>query len=384
MAAESVTIACIGTLRVLVVLTQPPLPEGGAPGKVAIGLLKGLDAHGVDVRAIAAHQHFALEGEAPAGLPVELIPVAPLAGWRGRLGRIRRPRGELAGAFAAHVAEAAESVDVVHLDQVETVWCAELLTKPCVLHLHYLARLDRPLGAPWKRQFREVLDAVRTERRALRSIHHLVASSPLVAGELRRRTPSADVTLAPLSLDPGLYRAAPLDGPPTAGLIGTAHWPPTEAAIHMLLGEVWPRVRRQVPGARLVLAGRGTERLGLSPEPALELPGEVDSARELFQRLSLLLFPLPRGSGMKVKVLEALASGVPVVTTQAGAEGIAPSNGVVVETAPERLAAAAAELLTDERARQERGAAARADFERLYAPGPATEPLVELYRGILR
>jgi glycosyltransferase involved in cell wall biosynthesis len=130
----------------------------------------------------------------------------------------------------------------------------------------------------------------------------------------------------------------------------------------------------QVPGAELVVAGRGTERFGGL--------GEVESAREVFQRFSLLLFPLPRGSGMKVKVLEAIASGVPVVTTPAGAEGIEPSDGVVVETEPRALAAAAAELLSDEQARRERGAAARKTFEERYSPGPATVPLVELYRRL--
>jgi glycosyltransferase involved in cell wall biosynthesis len=78
-------------------------------------------------------------------------------------------------------------------------------------------------------------------------------------------------------------------------------------------------------------------------------------------------------------VLESLASGVPVVTTPAGAEGIGPSAGVSVHTEPEALAAAASELLSDEDVRQERGAAARAEFERRFTPSPATEPLVELY-----
>jgi hypothetical protein len=56
---------------------------------------------------------------------------------------------------------------------------------------------------------------------------------------------------------------------------------------------------------------------------------------------------------------------------------------VIVETGPERLAAAASELLTDEQARRERGAAGRADFERYYSPGPATAPLAELYERML-
>jgi glycosyltransferase involved in cell wall biosynthesis len=372
-------------VRALVVLTQPPLPEGGAPGKVAIGLLRGLQAHGVEVRAIAARQHFAVAGEIPPDLPVEVVPVAPLSPWRARLRRVRRPRGELdAGAFAARVREAAQEVDVVHLDQTETVWCGAGLTTPSLLHFHYLARLDRGFGAPWRRQFREVLDSTRAERAAMRRHGHLLASSPLVAEALRLGAPRAEVVLAPLSLDQDLYRPAPLDGPPTAGIVGTARWAPTAEAMRMLVSEVWPRVRRRVPGAELLLAGRGTKQLELPSSSGVEIVGEVASARELIQRLSVLVFPLRRGSGMKVKVLEALASGVPVVTTPAGAEGIAPSAGVIVHTDVDRLAGAAAELLQDPAARRQRGEAARSDFKRRYSPRPATEPLVDLYRRMAR
>lgn len=355
-------------MKALVVLTQPPLPEGGAPGRTAIGLLRGLMGHGVEVRAIAARRGFSVPGEVPADLPVEVVDVGPPGALRARLQRVTRPLGELTGAFAERVRAAAAHADLVHLEETETVWCDEGIDKPSLVHLHYLARLDRGFGAPWSKQFREVLDAARAERAAVRRHRWVVASSPLVAAQLRR-----DVVVAPLSLDPLLYRPAPLDGPPTAGLIGTAAWPPTATALRVLLEDVWPRV--QVPGADLVVAGRGTERFGGI--------GEFDSARELFQRFSLLLFPLPRGSGMKVKTLEAMASGVPVVTTPAGAEGIEPSDGVIVETEPDRLAAAARELLTDGAARRELGAAARADFERSYAPGPATAPLVDLYERML-
>jgi glycosyltransferase involved in cell wall biosynthesis len=355
-------------MRALVVLTQPPLPEGGAPGRAAIGLLRGLAEHGIEVRAIAARRAFSVPGEVPADLPVEVADVEPPGPFRARLQRVTRPFGELTGAFSERVRAAAADADLVHLEETETGWCDEGIAKPSLVNLHYLARLDRGFGAPWRKQFREVLDVTRAERAAVRRHRYVVASSPLVAAELGR-----DVVVAPLSLDPALYRPASLDGPPTAGLIGTAAWPPTAAALRFLQEQVWPRV--QAPGADLIVAGRGTERFGGL--------GEVDSARELFQRFSLLLFPLPRGSGMKVKTLEAMASGVPVVTTPAGAEGIEPSDGVIVETEPDRLAAAATELLTDEAARRERGAAARADFERNYSPGPATAPLVELYDRML-
>lgn len=368
-------------MRALVVLSQPPLPEGGAPGKTAVGLLRGLREHGIELSAIAARRGFSIAGEVPADLPVELVDVQPPGPWAARLERVRRPRGELgAASLVERVREAAVGADVLHLEETETLWAGGGVSLPSLVHVHYLARRDRDLGAPWSRQFREVLDGERAERAAARRHRYLVASSPLVADALRAAAPRAEVVYAPLSLDPALYEPAPLDGPPLAGLIGTAQWTPTADAMRTLVRDVWPRVAAVVPEARLVVAGRGTAGLGLPETPGVELAGEVDSARELFRRLSLLLFPLARGSGMKVKTLEAMASGVPVVTTAAGAEGIEPSDGVVVHERPEELAAAAAELLADPQARRERGAAARADFERLYAPRPATEPLVELYR----
>ena len=73
----------------------------------------------------------------------------------------------------------------MHLEQPETVWSAQGLGVPAVLHLHYLAHRDRPLGAPWQGQFRDVLDATLVERRAMRRLPYLLASSPLVAEALR-------------------------------------------------------------------------------------------------------------------------------------------------------------------------------------------------------
>jgi glycosyltransferase involved in cell wall biosynthesis len=108
--------------------------------------------------------------------------------------------------------------------------------------------------------------------------------------------------------------------------------------------------------------------------------GEVASAGEFLRSLSLLLFPLRRGSGMKVKVLEAIATGVPVVTTPAGAEGIRPNDGVVVAEDDVSLGLVAADILRDEDERRRRGEAARTTFLSHYTPKVATEPLAELYR----
>ena len=369
-------------MKILVVLKDPPLHEGSAPGKTAVGLLRGLSAHGLHVQALAARQHFAPPGDPPGDLPVELVEVEPEApSLRLQLERLRRPRGEIGrGAFSDRVRAAAQDADVVHLEEIETMWAGRGLTTPSVLHVHYLVRRDRPPAPPWRREGRELVEFALSERAALRRHRHLVASSSLVAAELRRRSPRAEVTLAPLSLDPVHYQPAPLDGP-VAGLIGTAAWPPTAVAARRLVEDVWPLVRRAAPEARLRVAGRGMDGL-LAATDGIDVLGTVASAAEFFQGISLLLFPLARGSGMKVKTLEALASGVPTVTTVLGAEGLEANDGVVVAEDDETIATAAARILTDDHERRERGRAARATFERRYAPHPATEPLVELFQRL--
>jgi glycosyltransferase involved in cell wall biosynthesis len=130
-----------------------------------------------------------------------------------------------------------------------------------------------------------------------------------------------------------------------------------------------------------VIAGRGTDRLGISDGDGITVLGEIPSAAAFFNDASVLVFPLDRGSGMKVKVLEALASGVATVTTPAGAEGAEPGDGIVVcdRDDDDSVARATAAILRDDLERRQRGDAARALFERSYVPEVVAEPLVDLY-----
>ena len=368
-------------LRSLVVVHEPPLNEGRASGRCVIAMLRGLKGHGVEVSTLAARQSFAIAGEPPADIDVELVDVPDEpAGWMTRARRLRRPTGELArSAFADRVREAARSADVLHLEEVETAWLNDGIGVPSLLRLQYFIRWDRDLGAPWKRRFRHMLEFELAERVAIRRHDCFIPASPRVAGEIRRRRPDAKVELVPLCLDPADYPPAALDGPPTAGIIGTAGWPITAAAMRRLVFDLWPEVRKLAPAARLVVAGRDTKTLGLAGA-GVEVIGEVPSAVDFLRGLSVLLYPLARGSGIKVKTLESLACGVPVVTTPFGAEGVDGGDGIVVATETRELASAAASILNDGNERRERGVAGRAAFETRYSPLPATAPLVELYR----
>jgi glycosyltransferase involved in cell wall biosynthesis len=367
---------------VLVVLAQPPVLEGGAAGRTAVALLRGLQRSGLPVRAVAAHRAWDPPGQVPDDLDVEVVPADLHSGFAARQAhRLSRPGGDLSrGPFGARVRALARDADVLHLEEVGTAWCSAGTRRPAVTHLHYAVRRDRDLGRPWSPGFREVAEAVAAERAALRRSDVVVASSPVVAADLRRRAPRADVVVAPLALDPEHYPTAALDGPPTAGLLGTGSWPPTRDALRRLLDDVWPRVRARVPDARLLVAGRGmAAAVGPAPGEGVVVVGEVASAAQFLAGLSLLLYPLERGSGMKVKVLEALACGVPVVTTASGAEGVPAGGGVHVVAGPQQQADAAVALLRDPDRRREAGRAARRLFLERFTPGAAVLPLLPVY-----
>lgn len=370
-------------MRTLTVLPAPPDAQGGAADRCAIGLLLGLREHGLEVAAIAPD----VDGCWPADadrLGVQRVPVRPRSGLAARAAHLHRPLGDLSRtALLDAVTDAARDRDLVHLDRSIACWLDAGTTTPSVMSLHHRSRLDRSQTWPWRTEGRELALFRLLERRAIRRYRWFVASSDVVAASILAERPRADVTVVPLALDAGTYAATPLDGPPVAGIIGTAMWPPTLDALSRLTGRIWPAVRARVPSATLAIAGRGmSEAVDADPGTGISVLGEVDATQDFLAGLSVLVYPVTRGSGMKVKVLEAIASGVPVVTTTAGSEGFARSDGIVVHDDDADLVRSIHALLADPDERRERGRAARQLFLDRYAPGPATEPLVELYRRV--
>lgn len=363
------------------VLPEPPYLEGGAAGRCSAGVLKGLHDHEqVELSVIAAGRPNAANGSPSPAVPVEILPVSRQSRTEAWLDLLGRPLGHLSrGEFGGRVRQLAADADVLHLDQTQTAWCDLGTDLPSVVHLHYLALLDQP-GVPRRPRALALRFGVAAAQRYAWERHNfLLANSPTVASELRRRAPRADVTVVPLVLDPEHYPPVVDDGEPVAGFIGSARWPTTAAAARRLVERVWPLVRREVPEARLLVAGRGMDRLGLRGDESVVIRGEVPSGAAFMREISLLLFPPVGGSGMKVKVLEALASGVPVVTDEIGAEGVADNDGVIRADDDEAFAHAAISTLIDPVERRQRGAAALQEFRDRHTPAVAAERLYELY-----
>ncbi len=375
------------------VLPYPPTLEGGAASRCAIGLMRGLNAYGEDVQCTALAAGYGVEQRLPDGLPVEVVDIeraTPTLRARvsTRSHALVHPLGALTKEpFAAALRARAPHADIVHFVEAEASQAMRLIDRPTVVQLNCLTLRDRAIRRPWRREDRASLELLRAEHRARRRARWLLASSPEIAAALARGHPRAHVRFAPYTLDPSHYVPPATLERPVAGLIGTASWPPTARAVRRLLTRVWPCVHERLPAAQLLLAGRGMEPASFGEDLAhvagVRWCGPVPSAVEFLSGLGLLLYPLGAGSGIKVKVLEALALGLPVVTTPDGAEGLIAHDGLAVERDDDRLAAAALEVLGSADARRTMGARARESFMRNHSPAAAAAPVVELYRRIL-
>ena len=140
--------------------------------------------------------------------------------------------------------------------------------------------------------------------------------------------------------------------PKTILSIATMFWPPNVDGVLWFAREVYPLVRQAVPDVRFAIVGarppHSVTRLA-EDDPSIEVTGYVDDPRPYLERSAALIVPVRAGGGMRVKILEALARGVPVVSTTIGYEGIdlTPGNELLVGDTPAAFAAALIALLND-------------------------------------
>jgi len=174
---------------------------------------------------------------------------------------------------------------------------------------------------------------------------------------------------------------------PVALFLGDYRHHPNPEAARVVAFEVWPRVREQIPNAELWLAGRGgTEHLaGLDRSEGVKILGFVDDLEALLTQTRCLLAPVFSGGGSRIKVLTALAHGLPVVTNALGARGVSatpPALHQVDDAAA--LVAPTVALLADARAAAAAGAAARRWAEDNLSPDGVAHAQVKAVEALLR
>jgi glycosyltransferase involved in cell wall biosynthesis len=125
--------------------------------------------------------------------------------------------------------------------------------------------------------------------------------------------------------------------------LGSLDWRPNLDAVRVLLDEILPRVRTAEPRATLALVGRKPPawlRDLAANKPGVELHADVADVRPFLAGAGMLAVPLRIGGGSRLKILEALAAGLPVITTSVGAEGLQLQSGAHITLADDAEAMA--------------------------------------------
>lgn len=236
-----------------------------------------------------------------------------------------------------------ERYDLVHLDSIQMMGYVDALQAalgsalPIVYNWHNIeSELMRRYSAVIKALPRRLYSAwtvrqlERLEQSILRTGFGHVVCSDREQRELHRIAPAARIAVIPNGVDTTYFAEA---GPPGrrhrivfVGLMG--YYPNIEAAVSFT-HNIWPRLRKHLPGYTLTF-------VGANPVPAVtalrnvagvEVTGTVPDVRPYYREALAAIIPLRTGGGTRLKILEAMAAGVPVVSTVLGAEGLSVEPG---------------------------------------------------------
>ena len=241
---------------------------------------------------------------------------------------------------------ARESFDVVHIEGIELAPYLDLIEvaqpRPLLLfddhNCEYLLQkrvclTDLRIPARWPGaaysfvQWRRLL---RYEAQVCRRADRVLAVSAPDAAALRKLAPGLDVTVVPNGIDTRVYRPE-IPNPESQTLVftGTMDFRPNVDAVLWFARQVLPLVRAEVEEARFVVVGQHPHpRLDeLRSNPAITLTGWVEDTRPYIAEAAVYVAPLRMGGGTRLKLLEAMAMGKPVVATRLGAEGYPVADG---------------------------------------------------------
>lgn len=382
-------------------MIEPPLPFGSAAGRWYYVLLKGLVERGHQVKAFATCSKAEELAAARKLFPsprydLQLFPFPTRRSFVEKFETVRKPSSYMFNSeFKRAFREALEIPhDVVHLEQLWSGWLALNHRMRSVLSIHFLLEIDLK-GAKakspdeWKNRRLESM----AERRLLRRFRHFRACTARIGDAIQMRNREAKVTVVPFGFDVLRYPYRPdswLPAAPVVTLIGMMSWTPNRTAAERLLVRLWPEIKRRVPDAKLRIVGWGARSalaaLGFETLADVDVLEDVPDAGPYFEESCVLLYAPEHSSGMKTKIQEAMAYGVPVVTTSEGVEGLLARDGVHAGICDHDagLIDRAVAMLTDTASRNRQRANARRLIEEVCDPDATVISTLAIYETIVR
>lgn len=188
------------------------------------------------------------------------------------------------------------------------------------------------------------------ERKLLFKVDSLVPVSERDSEKLAAIHPWLPQIVIPAGIDFSSYLPSPLSSNLTAFFIGALDWGPNIEGIHWFVEKVWPGLQHSVPQINMHIAGRNpSEEIKILLEKnGIHFHGEVEDAKHFMTSYDIMVLPLLSGSGIRIKLIEALALGRAVISTSIGAEGLNLENGkhLLIEDEPDAFAKGLINLLS--------------------------------------
>lgn len=196
-----------------------------------------------------------------------------------------------------------------------------------------------------------------------------------------------DITVIPIAIDTDEQAFIPRQPrQPHIVHIGTMYWPPNIQGITWFLDEIYPLIQQQVPDVRCTLIGARPPASIVErgqTDPSITVTGYVEDPLPYLQAASMMAVPLLSGGGMRVKILNAMSQGIPMVSTTVGCEGINVRSeaDILIADDPQAFADASARLLRDASLNDCITRNGRRTAEQLYDYRQACRPLDAIYAG---
>jgi len=242
---------------------------------------------------------------------------------------------------------------------------------------------------PYALYARRELAFRRTEElAACASADHVLTVSEADRTVLRAAVPGLAATVVPNGVDLEYFSFTP-PTPDDAGVvfIGKMDYRPNVGAATWFCHDIWPAIRASLPNCTFSIVGaRPTSAVWeLARRPGVCVTGTVDDTRPYLQSAAVVVVPIRAGSGTRLKILEALATGRAVVTTTAGCEGIDAVDGrhLIVADDPAVFAEHVVRLLGAPEERARLGAAGRRLVEERYGWGHAVSAVRGVYANLV-
>ena len=299
------------------------------------------------------------------------------------------------------------AIDVIHADQLTMAQFATVkpgLRQPVrVFDAHnavwtivarMVENLPRFLQPFAQIEARKVLEF---EAKTIRDFEHTLAVSEqdrsallsALANERERQAASTRITVTPIAVDTTALQ--PLQRSPNSRRIvtlGTLHYPPNADGIRWFLRDVFPLVLSREPEAHLTIIGKNPpdDFVTLAGQDPLhiQVTGYVEDLNPYFEQSAIMVVPVRAGGGMRVRILEAFARGMPLVTTTVGLEGIEAQDGreVIVRDESETFAQAVVDLLENPSAQAQLALAGRELVEAKYDWQVALKAMDQVFYGL--